>query len=223
MRLNRCRHPRQHRGHVRYRSERQHPPAQPIPEEVISSDNNSRWTPNTNGDTLPPTAPECLEARKKSGLWRSLGRRVLGCLRPERQQTEDTDARTSTPQPLSESVDDARSLEGGGDVARETLCCERIGETPMPTETLDRVTEEPGTVFNDTNDGQALLTRGPRSGLGNRWFNAQPSLKIEVLVGLPNSYSDLWVNIPDVIPPSAEDVECQQRGYAQETRLIRSF
>lgn len=65
----------------------------------------------------------------------------------------------------------------------------------MPTETLDRVTEGPGTVFNDTNDGQALLTRGPRSGLGNR-FNVQPSLKIEVLVGLPNSYSDLWVNIP---------------------------
>ena len=160
MRRNRCRHPREHRGHGRYRS--------------------------------------------------------------ERQQTEDTDARTSTPQPLSESVDDARSLEGGGDVARDTLCCERIGETPMPTETLDRVTEGPGTVFNDTNDAQALLTRGPRSGLGNR-FNVQPSLKIEVLVGLPNSYSDLWVNIPDVIPPSAEDVECQQRGYAQETRLIRPF
>ena len=44
-----------------------------------------------------------------------------------------------------------------------------------------------------------------------------PSLNVEVSVGLSNSYSDIWVNIPDVYPPSAEDVELQQRGYAQLT------
>lgn len=87
----------------------------------------------------------------------------------------------------------------------------------MQTETLDRVVDEPEAVFYDADDEQISMIHGPRSGVGNRWFNALPSLNIEVLVGLPNSYSGLWVNVPDVYPPSAEDVELQQRGYAQLT------
>lgn len=139
-------------------------------------------------------------------------------------ETQTPDRASNTSSMSGEYIDGAQPLDGTSDVVHksvdETLCDERSGETPMATETLDRVTEEFKTTFDDTDDSPFSLTRGPRSRFGNKWFNkrlAQSGLEIEILVGLPNSLSDLWVNIPSVVPPCAEDVERRQRGYAQLT------
>lgn len=80
----------------------------------------------------------------------------------------------------------------------------------MPTEIFDQVAEEIDAAYG-ADDSQSSVV------YGNKWFNSLPHLNVEVLVGLPNSYSDLYVNIPSVIPPSPWDVEAKRRSYAQLT------
>lgn len=99
----------------------------------------------------------------------------------------------------------------------ETLRHERYGDTPMPIATVESVTEETTDIVG-TDDSQTATTcdSSSRKGRGgNRWFDALPSLDVKILVGLPGSLSDLWVNIPDVFPESAETIERRKRGYAQ--------
>ena len=164
--------------------------------------------PISVGETLPSAAPECMEAPTDWERRRGWGRRILDALLFE---TWRRGPDSSAP-PFDETNDVAQQS------TTETSCDERTGETPMPTGTLDQVIDGSETVFYETDDERVSLIHGPRSGVGNRWFNALPSLNVEVSVGLSNSYSDIWVNIPDVYPPSAEDVELQQRGYAQISR-----